>query len=139
MPSFLPVLILRLSTHPYFYEISHIVYPPTIFSPRAPIEPKSFEDTPFTYVDGLPGLQRLLSQLRQAEEIAIDLEHHSYRSYHGFVCLMQISTRNEDWIVDTLIPEIRANLEDLNEVFTDPKITKVLRYFIVPTSSFYMV
>lgn len=65
----------------------------------------------------------MLAKLKGAHEIAVDLEYHSYRTFAGFVCLMQISTREEDWIVDTL--ELREELEDLNEVFTDPKIVKV--------------
>lgn len=65
----------------------------------------------------------MLAKLRQAKEIAVDLEHHSYRSYAGFVCLMQLSTRQEDWIVDTLV--LREELVELNEVFTDPEIVKV--------------
>jgi exosome complex exonuclease RRP6 len=36
---------------------------------------------------------------------------------------MQISTREEDWIIDTLA--LREELEVLNEVFTDSKIIKV--------------
>jgi len=36
---------------------------------------------------------------------------------------MQISTRSEDFIVDTL--ELRSELHILNEVFTDPSILKV--------------
>jgi len=36
---------------------------------------------------------------------------------------MQISTRNEDFIIDAL--ELRTDLHILNEVFTDPKIVKV--------------
>ena len=65
----------------------------------------------------------MLAKLRQAKEIAVDLEHHSYRSYAGFVCLIQLSTRQEDWIVDTLV--VREELAELNEVFTDPEIVKV--------------
>ena len=65
----------------------------------------------------------MLDELKKAKEIAVDLEHHDYRSYHGFVCLMQISTRKQDWIVDTL--ELREDLIALNQVFTDPKIVKV--------------
>jgi exosome complex exonuclease RRP6 len=65
----------------------------------------------------------MLNDLKQTTEIAVDLEHHDYRSYHGFVCLMQISTRKQDWIVDTL--ELREELIALNEVFTDPNIVKV--------------
>lgn len=58
-------------------------------------------------------------------EVAVDLEHHSYRSFVGFVCLMQISTRSQDWIIDCLDPAIRVELETLNEVFANPSIVKV--------------
>lgn len=44
--------------------------------------------------------------------------------FQGMTCILQISTRNEDFIVDTL--ELRDDLQILNEVFTDPKIVKVL-------------
>lgn len=73
-------------------------------------------DTPTLFTD-------MLSKLRNAAEIAVDLEHHSYRTFGGFVCLMQLSTREEDFVVDTLA--VREELEELNEVFTDPKIVKV--------------
>lgn len=114
------------SAHPYFKEITSLSHPPSMFLSRPPIPPKSFDDTPFTFVESLNGLHSLLDQLKQSEEIAIDLEYHSYRSYYGFVCLMQVSNRQQDWVVDCLMPEIRANLEILNEVFTDPNIVKVL-------------
>ena len=54
----------------------------------------------------------------------MDLEHHDAYSYVGLVSLMQISTREKDWIVDTLLPW-REDLQILNEVFTDPRIVKV--------------
>lgn len=66
----------------------------------------------------------MLQELKSATEIAIDLEHHDARSYIGLVSLMQISTREKDWIVDTLKPW-RQDLQVLNEVLTDPKIVKV--------------
>jgi exosome complex exonuclease RRP6 len=37
---------------------------------------------------------------------------------------MQISTRDKDWVVDTLKPW-RKQLQMLNEVFADPNILKV--------------
>lgn len=67
----------------------------------------------------------MLAELKCAKEIAIDLEHHDNRSYIGMVSLMQISTRNQDWIIDTLKPW-RRKLECLNDVFADPNILKVL-------------
>lgn len=66
----------------------------------------------------------MLAELRLAKEIAVDLEHHDAHSYIGLVSLMQISTRQKDWIVDTLKPW-REDLQVLNEVFADPNILKV--------------
>ena len=94
-----------------------------MFRSAEPIPPKSFEETPFTWVADAAAFAAMLEKLRNAREIAIDLEYHSYRSFYGFVCLMQLSTRDEDWVVDTLA--VRDELEELNEVFTDPKIVKV--------------
>jgi exosome complex exonuclease RRP6 len=91
-------------------------------------EPKQyapFESTTATFVDTPEAVAVMLAELKTAKEIAIDLEHHENRSYIGMVSLMQISTREKDWIVDTLKPW-RRKLECLNEVFADPNILKVL-------------
>jgi exosome complex exonuclease RRP6 len=109
--------------HPYHYEITNFQHPSRMFQPSTPVAPKSFADTPFTWVDTPAAFASMLDALRRAPEIAIDLEHHDYRTFGGFVCLMQISTREEDWIVDTLA--LRDELEELNEVFTDPNVVKV--------------
>ncbi|KAI0049395.1 hypothetical protein FA95DRAFT_1556869 [Auriscalpium vulgare] len=113
-----------LPPHPYRHEITNLSYPAHMFQFSPPIGYRSFAETPYTWVSTSANLASMLEQLRKAQEIAIDLEYHSYRTYGGFVCLMQISTREGDWIVDTL--ELREELEDLNEVFTDSKIVKVL-------------
>jgi exosome complex exonuclease RRP6 len=86
---------------------------------------KPFETTTATFVDTPEALAMMLTELKTAKEIAIDIEHHDNRSYIGLVSLMQISTRDKDWIVDTLKPW-RRRLECLNEVFADPSIVKVL-------------
>lgn len=65
----------------------------------------------------------MLGKLRQVKEVAVDLEHHRHRSFNGFVCLMQISTRHEDFVVDALV--LREELEELNEIFTNPDVLKV--------------
>ncbi|KAL0960894.1 hypothetical protein HGRIS_005903 [Hohenbuehelia grisea] len=111
------------TTHPYQYEITHTTYPSRMFTTLSPIEPKPFDDTPLNWVATPADFNAMLEKLRNAQEIAVDLEHHNYRTYGGFVCLMQLSTREEDWIVDTLM--LREELTELNEVFTDPKIVKV--------------
>lgn len=111
------------SDHPYQYEITHLSYPTRMFNHCTPIAPVSLEESNATWVDTPKGFEAMLAKLRNATEIAVDLEHHSYRSYAGFLCLMQISDRHEDWIIDLLA--IRDEVEALNEVFTDPAIIKV--------------
>ena len=76
------------------------------------------------WVDTPEAVASMLAELKTAKEIAVDLEHHDARSYVGLVSLMQISTRDNDWIVDTLKPW-REDLQVLNEVFADPNIIKV--------------
>jgi exosome complex exonuclease RRP6 len=93
-------------------------------SARDPRPPQPYNSTKAIWVDTFEGVLEMLEALKGAEEIAIDLEHHDFRSYIGLLSLMQISTRTQDWIIDTLKPW-RHKLEVLNQVFTDPKITKV--------------
>ncbi len=78
---------------------------------------------PCHWVDTEEALQSLASKLETAHEFAVDLEHHSYRSYQGFTCLMQLSTRTEDFLIDTL--ELRHHLHVLLPAFTNPQIVKV--------------
>ena len=51
--------------------------------------------TPCTWVATEAALHRLVATLGGADEFALDLEHHSHRSYRGITCLMQLSTREE--------------------------------------------
>jgi exosome complex exonuclease RRP6 len=93
-----------------------------MFQSQNPIPYRPLEETPLTWVSTPVQLAELIDKLRKAREVAVDLEYHSYRTYSGFVCLMQISTREEDWIVDPF--ELRDEMEDLNEIFTNPNIVK---------------
>lgn len=102
-------------------------YPEHVFKSREPIEYLPMETTKAIWVDTYEGVLEMLEELKKAPEIAIDLEHHDFRSYAGLLSLMQISTREKDWIIDTLVPW-RHKLEVLNEVFADPKIVKVRNF-----------
>jgi exosome complex exonuclease RRP6 len=99
-------------------------YPKEVFEPCEPVKYLPIESTKAVWVDTYEGVLEMLEELKKATEIAVDLEHHDYRSYQGLLSLMQISTREKDWIIDTLVPW-RHKLEILNEVFADPKIVKV--------------
>ncbi|KAL8915433.1 MAG: hypothetical protein Q9172_006868 [Xanthocarpia lactea] len=111
--------------HPYEKEIIQSSYPDTAYLHNDPTTYQPFESTTATWVDTPEAVQDMLRDLKNAKEIAVDLEHHDVHSYVGLVSLMQISTREKDWIVDTLVPW-REDLQVLNEVFTDPRIIKVL-------------
>ncbi|GAP85128.1 putative exosome complex exonuclease Rrp [Rosellinia necatrix] len=111
--------------HPYETEILALEYPEPLFQQKEPIPYLPFESTTATFVDTYDGVLAMLAELKGATEIAIDTEHHDFRTYSGLLSLMQISTREKDWIVDTLQPW-RHKLEVLNEVFADPNIVKVL-------------
>ncbi|CAD6576122.1 MAG: exosome nuclease subunit [Cyphobasidiales sp. Tagirdzhanova-0007] len=101
------------------------------------------QDKPFAYIDTVELLEKCLQKLRKSNIIAVDLEHHDYRSFRGFACLMQVnfdtelpdieidhtsqlSTPQDDFIIDLLVPGIRTSLYLLNEVFATPQIVKLL-------------
>lgn len=105
-------------------EIKHLIYPAATVTASEPIPYLSYESTTATLVDTPEAVTSMLQELKLAREIAVDLEHHDEHSYIGLVSLMQISTRDKDWIVDTLKPW-RRELQILNEVFADPNIIKV--------------
>ncbi|KEQ93680.1 hypothetical protein AUEXF2481DRAFT_81432 [Aureobasidium subglaciale EXF-2481] len=111
--------------HPYQKEIEQYEYPSFVYTQAEPIPYHPYESTTAIFVDTEEKVDEMLQELKKAKEIAIDLEHHDSRSYIGIVSLMQISTRDKDWIVDTLQPW-RRKLNKLNDVFADPKILKVL-------------
>lgn len=110
--------------HPYETEILALQYPKAVYQIAEPIKYQPVETTVATFVDSFEGVLDMLSELKKVKEIAIDTEHHDFRTYNGLLSLMQISTRDKDWIVDTLQPW-RHKLEVLNEVFADPSIVKV--------------
>jgi hypothetical protein len=81
----------------------------------------------WTWVASLGALEALGSALGALSAFAVDLEHHSFRSFQGLTCLMQISTDSDDFIIDCLVPEIRSRLgSTLAPHFTNPAIVKVL-------------
>uniref|UniRef100_A0A452VGV3 Exosome complex component 10 n=1 Tax=Ursus maritimus TaxID=29073 RepID=A0A452VGV3_URSMA len=112
-----------LFAHPYQYELDHFTPPDSVLQKPQPQLYRPVGETPCHFVSSLDELVELNEKLLTCQEFAVDLEHHSYRSFLGLTCLMQISTRTEDFIVDTL--ELRSDMYILNESLTDPAIVKV--------------
>ncbi|XP_057506695.1 protein RRP6-like 2 [Actinidia eriantha] len=89
------------------------------------VKPPPIESTPFKLVEEVKDLKELAAKLRGLNEFAVDLEHNQYRSFQGLTCLMQISTRTEDFVIDTLKLRIHIG-PHLREVFKDPMKKKVM-------------
>ncbi|MCC6614024.1 MAG: HRDC domain-containing protein [Anaerolineae bacterium] len=77
---------------------------------------------PAAYIDDDHRLQSLVPLLAREPLLAIDTESNSLHAYRERVCLIQISTREADFIVD---PLTIGDLSPLGPIFADPKIEKV--------------
>lgn len=86
------------TSHIYEAEMRMLDYETLLGEESVPREPFSFPtacaEHPFEYIDTEAALQALADILKanNYSEIAIDLENHSYRSFLGFSCLMQVRT-----------------------------------------------
>jgi ribonuclease D len=80
-----------------------------------PAKPPHLVDTPAARVE-------MLRDLEQAAAIAIDTESDSLYRYFHKVCLIQISTRAADYLVD---PLLLPDLADLGPLMANPAIEKV--------------
>ncbi|CRL00784.1 CLUMA_CG014038, isoform A [Clunio marinus] len=109
--------------HPYQFEIEKFEPQDDRLIIKSVETTSDIANAEFTFVDSIDKLNDMLEKLRMSKEIGVDLEHHSYRTFQGITCLMQLSTRKEDFIIDTIA--LRDELHILNEFFTDPKIVKI--------------
>lgn len=109
--------------HPYEFELERFEPLPEQLLLEEPVKPIAVLETPFVEITEPHQVDQLVEVLRNCKEFAVDLEHHSYRTFMGITCLMQISTNTTDYIIDTLA--LRDKLYVLNEVFTKSTIVKV--------------
>ncbi|XP_044268640.1 exosome component 10 [Tribolium madens] len=110
-------------SHPYEFELER--FQPTLsqLADEKPLPPKSLAETPLVEINTPEQLDQLVETLRLCSEFAVDVEHHSYRSFMGITCLLQISTQDKDYLIDALA--LRDKLSILNEVFTKNTIVKI--------------
>jgi exosome complex exonuclease RRP6 len=121
-----PDIVNTYFPHPYEYELLNLEFPAWLVSPLSSDFIISFPDPnrPCQFIDKEKEFFAFIQELSKETLIAIDLEHHSFRSFQGLTCLMQISSLHKDYIIDTLA--LRLVMEKLGIIFADPKIVKVL-------------
>ncbi len=73
-------------------------------------------------VENEESFAHMCADLAAQPAIAVDTESNSLHAYQERVCLIQISTRAQDYLVDTLA---LVSLDLLGEVFANPAIQKV--------------
>ena len=93
---------------------------------------KSLSEAQVVYVDTSDALNQMILYLKTCSEIGVDVEHHSYRSFLGLTCLIQISTKEKDYIVDPFPLWNDESLTNLNEIFG-----KLFHFIIITKSSIY--
>ena len=74
------------------------------------------------WVDSLEALDALCEELADVDEIAIDMEADSYYSYREKICLIQISAKGKDWLVD---PLAGFDIGRIGELLADPSKCKL--------------
>ncbi|MDJ0752955.1 MAG: HRDC domain-containing protein [Ardenticatenaceae bacterium] len=77
---------------------------------------------PFSYIDTPQAWQACLATLEEADQLAVDLESNSMYVFREEVCLIQISTPAQDFIID---PLVGLNLSPLKTLLADPNVEKI--------------
>lgn len=73
-------------------------------------------------IDSPKNLTAMVEDLKKQSAVAIDTESNSLHAYQEQVCLIQLSTREHDYLLD---PMAVPDLEELGAVFANPEIQKV--------------
>jgi ribonuclease D len=73
-------------------------------------------------IDSPKNLTAMVEDLKKQSAVAIDTESNSLHAYQEQVCLIQLSTREHDYLLD---PIAVPDLEELGAVFANPEIQKV--------------
>lgn len=77
-----------------------------------------FQDKPYFYIETDSALKSLIAQMRQANQIAIDIEADSMHHYYEKVCIIQLTFNCQNYIVDPLLGmDVSEFLEVLSSKF----------------------
>ena len=109
--------------HPYEDYTSGWPIPQAQLQRCPEIQCPTLEEIPFQHISTVEGLEELSKELKMVDEFAVDLEHHQYHSYFGLTCLMQLSTRKVDYIIDVIA--LRKHMWVLKDAFLSPSIVKI--------------
>ncbi|XP_054794895.1 protein RRP6-like 3 isoform X1 [Prosopis cineraria] len=111
------------NSHPFEAEITALLKnPQPQFEFSTEIEELKKKDT-YVWIDTELQLKELVNVLNKERFFAVDTEQHTLRSFLGFTALIQISTPQEDYLIDTIA--LHDLMGILRPVFANPLICKV--------------
>eukprot|EP00761_Pharyngomonas_kirbyi_P013771 gb/GECH01013800.1/.p1 GENE.gb/GECH01013800.1/~~gb/GECH01013800.1/.p1 ORF type:complete len:847 (+),score=165.24 gb/GECH01013800.1/:1-2541(+) len=110
--------------HPYQDELENLTFGNIGENIGQHVVPHGMDEVDCEWISSSEDLKKMIEELEIESEIAVDVEHHDLRSFLGFACLIQISSRRKDYLVDPF--DLRTELYHLNRVFVHPNIVKVL-------------
>ncbi|XP_015866330.3 protein RRP6-like 3 isoform X3 [Ziziphus jujuba] len=109
--------------HPYEAEITALLENPRLeFNLRTDKMDLNMSES-YVWVNTELQLKELVEALNKETVFAVDTEQHSLRSFLGFTALIQISTYEEDYLIDTIA--LHDSMGHLRAIFADPSICKV--------------
>lgn len=82
----------------------------------------SLKNTELVWVDHPLKLREVAIELADEEIIAVDTESNSLYAYQEEVCLIQFSTMQKDYLIDSMV---LSDLSSLSSIFSSKKILKV--------------
>ncbi len=65
---------------------------------------------------------KLIGNLEKSAHVAVDTESNSFYAYFNRICLIQISTEQQDYIID---PFLAGDIEDFGKILSNPDIEKI--------------
>ena len=80
------------------------------------------ENRSITWVDDKNAMDEFIAAAESEQQIAVDLEADSLHHYRDRVCLIQVSTKNSDWVID---PQANGNLAPLWKLLENPEKVKI--------------
>ncbi|WZY92634.1 hypothetical protein YC2023_064963 [Brassica napus] len=112
------------NSHPYETEIAVLLENPRLDEVEFLRGECSLEMSgSYVWVETEYELKKLAETLAKEKVFGVDTEQHSLRSFLGFTALVQISTEEEDFLVDTIA--LHDAMSILRPVFSNPDICKV--------------
>jgi len=82
----------------------------------------SVEMKPWIWIDAAQTFQALVDELSAHTRLAVDTESNSLHAYRERVCLIQLSTTHQDYLID---PLAIGDLSPLEPIFANPHIEKI--------------